>query len=160
MSPYPSSSTGTGSFIVLSIHVSPIEQGPPLHINSLHWQEWQASAVHPDLISRNVRSLSGTTPYDYLCYSDQLERRNDGRLTDSLLRRYTHVEEGGWWCAGLDPLNRWNLMLWGCFKPDRPRLDFERHKPIKYEHPAKLATRAFFLDVPESIWWQVAHRYE
>lgn len=137
-----------------------LQVGQPSHINSHHWQEWLSSGVDPSIITLNVKSLAESTPYDYLCSSDRLERRNDGRLTDALLRRYAHIEAGGWWCSGLDPLNHWEPMLWGCFKPNRPRIDFEHRKPIKYEHPAKTGTRAFFLDVPQSTWWRVASRYQ
>jgi hypothetical protein len=45
-------------------------------------------------------------------------------------------------------------MQWGCFKPDRPRTDADRGKTIKYEHPLKTPTRAFFLAVPDQpqLW--------
>ncbi|MBD1865570.1 plasmid replication protein, CyRepA1 family [Trichocoleus desertorum] len=129
------------------------------HIQPPHWQEWLKSGVNPELIARNVRSLSGETPYDYLCYSTQLERTNSGRLVTRLIRQYAHVEFGGWWCNGLDPLDDWQPMLWGCFKPNRPRIDLEKSKVIKYEHPPKLPTRAFFLNLTPRLWLEVATRY-
>ncbi|MBD2122520.1 DUF3854 domain-containing protein, partial [Trichocoleus sp. FACHB-262] len=130
-----------------------------VHIQPPHWQEWLKSGVDPKLIARNVRSLRGETPYDYLCYSTQLERTNAGRLATRLMRQYAHVEFGGWWCNGLDPLDAWRPMLWGCFKPNRPRIDLEKSKVIKYEHPPKLPTRAFFLNLPPRLWLEVATRY-
>ncbi|UYD38582.1 DUF3854 domain-containing protein [Tolypothrix sp. PCC 7601] len=46
-------------------------------------------------------------------------------------------------------------------KPDRPRRDPNKvHKVIKYEHPLRVPTRAFFLAVPDEIWEVVAARYE
>lgn len=114
-----------------------------------HWQEWRASGVSPALIAANVHSLESTQSYDYLCYGN-LERTNSGRLTTGLLRRYAHTEAGGWWCNGLDPLADWTPMLWGCFKPNTPRVDLQRNKVIKYEHPPQVATRAFFLAVPDT----------
>ncbi len=127
------------------------------HIYLRHWQEWLDSAVDPDIIRLNVLSLQGMSPYEYLCYSDKLPRTNTGRLATWVLRRYTHAERGGWWCSGLDPLNNWQPMMWGCFKPDYPIRDKEG-KLIKYEHPLKAETRAFFLRVPRHIWLMVATR--
>jgi hypothetical protein len=49
-------------------------------------------------------------------------------------------------------------MLWGCFKPDSPVRN-EKGKLIKYEHPFKINTRAFFLRVPLHVWLRVARRY-
>lgn len=131
----------------------------PTHIEPNHWEEWLQSAVAPELIESNVESLDRTNPYNYLCYSDSLERTNTGRLVSHLLKQYAHTEQGGWWCSGTDPLNNWQPMLWGCFKPDRPRLNFETSKVIKYEHPAKTPTRAFFLDLTDRLWIEIAIRY-
>jgi len=131
----------------------------PFHINQKHWEEWLQSGVAPEIIWDNIKSLAGTTPYDYLCYSDSLERTNTGRLVSHLIRQYAHAEQGGWWCAGLDPLNNWQPMLWGCFKPDSPRLNFESGKVIKYEHPPQTPTRAFLLQLPDRLWLEIAIRY-
>ncbi len=130
----------------------------PTHIELSHWEEWLQSGVAPELIENNIRSLAGTTPYEYLCYSERLERTNTGRLVSHLLRQYAHAELGGWWCSGVDPLTG-EPMLWGCFKPDRPRLDPQQRKKIKYEHPPKTPTRAFFLNPTDRIWLEVAIRY-
>jgi hypothetical protein len=123
-------------------------------ISPLHWQEWLDSGIHPDIIGANLQSLDGSAPYDYLCYAHDLPRLNSGRLASHILRRYSHTESGGWWCQGLDPLNDWEPMLWGCFKPDHPLTNPSSGKVIKYEHPLKLKTRAFFLDVPSQpeLW--------
>ncbi len=82
---------------------------------------------------------------------------------DWVLRRYNHVEQGGWWCAGedlirLDELVQQNRIqaydgvsnrsLWGQFKPDSPYLN-EDGKPIKYEAPPKTDTRVIALHNPQ-----------
>ncbi|OYE04056.1 plasmid replication protein, CyRepA1 family [Nostoc sp. 'Peltigera membranacea cyanobiont' 232] len=124
-----------------------------------HQQEWLNSGVDEEIIALNVRSLHGTTPYEYLLYSPKISRRNDGRLRDRDLKKYQHIELGGWWCNGIDPLNEYALMMWGCFKPDQPRRDRQKiHKFIKYEHPYREETRAFFLLVPNRIWVKVSNR--
>jgi hypothetical protein len=124
-----------------------------------HLQEWLDSGVDEELILLNVRSLSGTTSYEYLLYSDKISRRNDGRLRDRDLNKYQHIEKGGWWCNGIDPLNDYRQMMWGCFKPDKPRRDTQKfHKFIKYEHPYREQIRAFFLNVTKKIWARVSNR--
>lgn len=51
-------------------------------------------------------------------------------------------------------------MDWGCFKPNRPRTDgTEKQKPIKYEHPPRVATCVFCLSVLVSVWRLVDLRY-
>ncbi|MHC5832827.1 MAG: hypothetical protein ACYT04_96795, partial [Nostoc sp.] len=69
-----------------------------------------------------------------------------------------HITEGGWWCSGLDPLNNWQMMEWGCFKPNQPRQN-HNGKSIKYEHPPSTPTRVFCLRVTLQVWQQVAGRY-
>ncbi len=124
---------------------------------SQHLKEWLESQVDKEIFALNVASLSGTTPYEYLLYSPKISRRNDGRLRDGDLKKYRHIEQGGWWCNGIDPLNNYAPMMWGCFKPNRPRRDHDKiHKFIKYEHPYKEATRAFFLQVPKQIWEKIS----
>ncbi|WP_331001064.1 hypothetical protein [Nostoc commune] len=129
----------------------------PDYIESPHWNEWLASAVDPEIIVLNLVSLLNNLPYDYLLYSDRISRRNDGRLRDQLLQKYRHIEHGGWWCSGVDPLDNCNPMLWGCFKPDIPRRDSQKiEKFIKYEHPYRVPTRAFFLRVTWNIGLTIA----
>ncbi|WP_306423261.1 DUF3854 domain-containing protein [Nostoc favosum] len=124
-----------------------------------HLQEWLNSCVDEEIFHLNARSLYGTTPYEYLLYSPKISRRNDGRLRDRDLKKYQHIELGGWWCNGVDPLNNYALMMWGCFKPDHPRRDRQKiHKFIKYEHPYREETRTFFLLVPNRIWVKVSNR--
>ncbi len=131
----------------------------PFHINQRHWEEWLQSRVAPEIIWDHIKSLVGATPYEYLCYSDKLERTNTGRLVSHIIRQYAHTEQGGWWCSGIDPLNNWQPMLWGCFKPDSRRHNFKSGKEIKYEHPPKTPTRAFFLNPPDRLWLEIAIRY-
>lgn len=124
-----------------------------------HLTEWLDSAVDEEIIRLNVKSLEGYTPYDYLLYSPKISRRNDGRLRDRDLKRYCHIEHGGWWCNGIDPLNGWKEMEWGCFKPNSPRNDSKKvNKVIKYEHPPLEPTRVFLLYVPDAIWEKVSER--
>ncbi len=121
-----------------------------------HWNDWTHSQVDPELIRLNVVSLDQDTPYDYLCYSNKLDRNASGRLNTATIRLLAHTQDGGWWCNGLDPLDNWTPMLWGCFKPDRPRVAKEKQKIIKYEHPYKSKRRAFFLQVSAPIAASIA----
>lgn len=123
-----------------------------------HVQEWQRSCVDSELIQMNVISLEGDRPLDYLLYSEALPRRNDGRLGDGYLQRYQHTEAGGWWCSGVD-LVTGEADLWGCFKPEQPRINEQKGKPIKYEHPPKISTGVFALRVPMRLWELLATRH-
>ena len=125
-------------------------------IKSAHWQDWRSSQVDPDIIRANVVSLDGDTPYSYLLYAPSLDRNQSGRLSAGLLRRYSHLNEGGWWCNGVDPLNNWKSMTWGCFKPDQPYADPKKQKSIKYEHPKSAPRGTFFLNIPWRLGKQVA----
>ncbi|MEM9907177.1 MAG: DUF3854 domain-containing protein [Cyanobacteria bacterium P01_D01_bin.44] len=133
---------------------------PPPHLKYAHWKELTlGSAIAPEIAAANFQSLAG---------DDVLERLADHAL-DALgahsaqyatgpVRRiqktYESVTEGGWWCSGVDPLNDWEPMEWGQFKPDHPRegwqegSDGEWHptgKLIKYEAPKGVSQRAHFL---------------
>ncbi|HEY9817875.1 MAG TPA: plasmid replication protein, CyRepA1 family [Candidatus Obscuribacterales bacterium] len=131
---------------------------PTDSITDAHYQEWLDSGVDAELIETNVCSLSGTAIYDYLFYGEEVSRTNTGRLSSFYLQTYAPLEAGGWWCSGLDPQNQWEPMLWGQFKADTPRrhLDYSgtghsKLKVVKYEPPVKVATRAYFLQVPDAI---------
>jgi hypothetical protein len=120
--------------------------------------EWQASGVDEQLTQLNVIPLEGSCPSEYLLYSEAIPRRNDGRVSEQFLKRYAHIEDGGWWCSGIDLLTGEDD-LWGCFKPDRPRSSDKKGKPIKYEHPPKVPTGIFALRLPLHIWQRIADRY-
>lgn len=128
-------------------------------IQDLHQQEWLNSKIAPDLIALNLQSLTGTNPYEYLFYGlPYSERRNDGRIRDKWLNRYRHIEDGGWWCSGIDLLKGGDSQ-WGCFKPNQPRYDSHNRKTIKYEHPPCVATELFALKVSDRIWHEIADRF-
>lgn len=124
-----------------------------------HLQEWGNSCVDDQLTSLNVTPLNGQDPYNYLLYSDTIPRRNDGRVKSHILKRYQHIEQGGWWCSGIDLLTGGDD-LWGCFKPSQPRYSLSRRRLIKYEHPPETPTSLFALRVPKQIWQRIATRYQ
>ncbi|WP_446373535.1 plasmid replication protein, CyRepA1 family [Coleofasciculus sp. D1-CHI-01] len=121
-------------------------------------QEWNNSCIDDQLTRLNVIPLTGTCPSNYLFYADTLPRRNDGRVSHRILKRYEHTEQGGWWCSGIDVLTG-NDDLWGCFKPSSPRRSTQTGKPIKYEHPPLAPTGVFALRVPLHLWQDIANRY-
>jgi len=143
------------------------EEAPP-HIEAKHWHELvKGSAIHPDIAAANFRSLQMGSieqeheAWEYLMYSDKLERTNIGQLTTGMLKRYAHIEAGGWWCnsganalsfSNLDTGNKPQEKIWGCYKPNEPRSNPDKPgKVIKYEHPPKTDLGIFLLDVPEYI---------
>ncbi|MBD1943950.1 DUF3854 domain-containing protein, partial [Coleofasciculus sp. FACHB-712] len=126
-----------------------------------HFDEWRASAIDDALIALNVRSLSGDEAYRFLVPDPQKAFGKVHRDAQwrSLRKSYGHIEAGGWWCNGLDPLNNWQPMEeWGCLKPDLPRKN-AKGKLVKYEHPPGQATRAFFLRISFKISLRIARQY-
>jgi predicted P-loop ATPase len=131
-----------------------------LLISQKHAEEWKDSGIDPKITALNLQSLSGQEALEAVLgealdksspHSKQYVTAELGRL----LARYAHLEEGGWWCSGLDPLNNWKPSQWGCFKPDEPRPDPTKEgKLIKYEHPPTVPTRAIFLAHPDANFWQ------
>ncbi|MBG1261060.1 plasmid replication protein, CyRepA1 family [Nostoc commune] len=124
-----------------------------------HWQEWGQSAIDPEIVGLNFKSLSGNEVFEYLLYSDKISRRNDGRLRDGDMRRYDHLTNGGWWCGGVDVLTG-SDSLWGGLKPNTPRTGQDSSKTIKYEHPPKVDTEIFALRIPARIWELISRRYD
>lgn len=119
-----------------------------------HWEEWRSSGIDDQLIAANLKSRNNA--YGDLLYSDDLPRRNDGRLTDGYLKAYRHLEDGGWWVNGIDPITGEDR-LFGQFKPDHPRTNKEG-KIVKYEQPPKVTPEAIFLRIPDAIADQCAEK--
>lgn len=126
----------------------------PKHLEELV----KGSSIDLHLAQLNFKSLQGAIAYEYLLISELLPRTNTGMLKSGWLQRYSHITAGGWWCAGLDPLNNWQTLEWGCFKPNQPRIK-DDGKPIKYEHPPSTPTRVFYLRVTLEVWQETAQRY-
>ncbi|NER25758.1 MAG: DUF3854 domain-containing protein [Symploca sp. SIO1B1] len=131
--------------------------GQPRH--EQYQREWiDGSAVDERIVALNVEYQEGTAPYYNLFYSPDVPRLNAGRLPGWILKKYAHIEAGGWWCSGVDPATG-SDDLWGCFKPDQPRIDSAKGKYQKYEHPYKAPATLFALRVPDEIWQKIASRY-
>ncbi len=115
-----------------------LPQQYPNNLTHTQYQELvQGSAIALSLIALNFFHLEGNEPYERLFISAKIPRLNTGRVSSGFLKRFRHVEQGGWWCSGLDPFDNWQPMEWGRFKPLSPRLDWESSKLIKYESPPK-----------------------
>jgi ATP-dependent exoDNAse (exonuclease V) alpha subunit len=144
----------------------------PHFIEPKDWQEFENSAIHPDITALNFESLQFNyaggehEAWERLMISDRLKRTNTGRLTEGFIKAYSHLDAGGWWCdAGVDPRSFADLTpgdkppikRWGCYKPNtpRPKKDDDGQiiegKFIKYEHPPKVELSIFLLDVPQEI---------
>jgi Domain of unknown function (DUF3854) len=143
----------------LSILNTPYEEKSPNQLTSAEYQELhQESGIHPDLIALNFFHLEGNTALDRLFIADKLKRTNSGTISYSILKRYRHVEEGGWWVSGVDVLNQYSDDLWGQFKPTKPRLSADKGKIIKYEGPPKHPTGIIALKVSRLLWQAIARR--
>lgn len=137
-----------------------LDNSPFLHIALNHLAEWRDSSVDDQLTALNLLSLSSYEPHERLLYAlPPDKRRNDGRIRDPYLKQYQHLDHGGWYVVGLDPDTHWiEVMVWGRFKPDCPRID-GNGKPIKYESPPNTTNRVTYFRVPLHLWRQIASRY-
>ena len=136
---------------------TPCEKQLPNQLTSAEYQELrQESAIHPDLIELNFFHLEGNIALDRLFISEKLKRINTGAISYSILKRYRHVETGGWWVSGVDVLNDYSEDLWGQFKPTKPRLSVDKGKVIKYEGPPKHPTGIIALKVSQQLWQAIA----
>ncbi|MEC4988852.1 MAG: plasmid replication protein, CyRepA1 family, partial [Oscillatoria sp. PMC 1068.18] len=130
-------------------------------------QEWQNSAVDPQITRLNVKHLTLDTPREYLLYAlpEHEWRRNNGTVRNKYRKQYAHTEHGGWWCSTVDVLaaaegiNRESE--WGCLKPFQPRSWTEngKTKVLKYEHPLKASTELFALRITYELGLKIAKRY-
>ncbi|WDD36225.1 DUF3854 domain-containing protein (plasmid) [Nostoc sp. UHCC 0926] len=136
----------------------PIEYPNNLKGSEYH-ELYVGSAIHPALISGNFFHIEGESIYDYLFISDKIPRKNAGRVTNEYIKKYDHLLLGGIWIQSLDPFKNWQPMEWGRIKPNFPRFDWEKGKPIKYESPPKTANRVTYFDVPNCILNLIARRY-
>jgi hypothetical protein len=143
-----------GAALIASRTPQPIAPPAPFGIDQAHWSEWLASGVSPEIITANVRSYSGQTALEVVTEVAVAKvQRIESYVTEpakKILKRNENVLEGGWWVSGLDPLNGWGRMDWGQFKPNTPRLDIEKNKPIKYQTPEGTEARAIFLEIPSN----------
>jgi hypothetical protein len=144
--------------------VAPTAPAPPLPHHLAEWIE--GSAVNPELAAANLVSLSGAAVIEALT-GDRLARLRGHAgqyVTGAVVRASRALESvadgGGWWCSGLDPLADWRTEQgWGTFKPERPRRDPVKEKPLKYENPQGIGTRLIWLKVPAVVAQSVADRF-
>ena len=125
-----------------------------------HEQEWLDSGVDVQIIHLNVQTLIDSE-VDEHCR--EMRYPIAERLNWNVARSNNQALRG-WWVSGIDPLNGWQQMLWGRFKPDAttPVIAPITGKSAKYLSPSlgKGSSRLVLLDVPSSIWQRVADRYQ
>ncbi|NJN49387.1 MAG: DUF3854 domain-containing protein [Alkalinema sp. RL_2_19] len=135
-------------------------------VASDHEQEWLKSGVDPVITRLNVQTIvdSQIDPYSHEVAYPIADRLNWSVTTPSLARKRSAQGLRGWWVNGVDPLNDWQPMSWGRFKPDAatPIIDRTKGKPAKYLSPSlgKGSSRLVLLDVPFRIWQKIADRYQ
>ena len=129
-------------------------------VASDHEQEWLDSGVDPKIVHLNVLTLVD-------CEVDEHRREMRYPIAERLNWTVTRSNQKrslrGWWVSGVDPLNQWQQMSWGRFKPDAatPIMDSTKGKAAKYLSPSlgKGSSRLILLDVPSSVWGKVSARY-
>jgi len=143
----------------------------PFNIDPAHWKELvEGSAIHPELVQRNIQTVAGNGVYDRLL-STRLEKiGGSGQYVTQpaakLMKAYEQVAEGGWWAkSGIDarslpnlkPGKQPELKTWGSFKANNPRVDAEKSQRkgntefIKYEHPLGEERQLFLFELPDAL---------
>ncbi|ACB54126.1 hypothetical protein cce_4778 [Crocosphaera subtropica ATCC 51142] len=126
-------------------------------INEKHRNEWvNGSGVDPEIVGMNVRSLIGPATFDFLLYSENVPRRNDGRINNRTLKANVHLEDGGYGVNAIDPETGEDI-LWGQLKPNNPKVTPDG-KTRKYEVPPYEPVEAICLKVSRRIGLKVAKK--
>ncbi len=129
-------------------------------VASDHEQEWLDSGVDPQIVHLNVLTL---TDSEVDGHRHEMRYPIAERLNWTVTRSSRKKSLRGWWVSGIDPLNHWQQMSWGRFKPDAatPVMDKVKGKAAKYLSPSlgKGSSRLILLDVPSSVWQRVSTRY-
>ncbi len=127
------------------------------NINEQHRNEWVlGSGVDPEIVGLNVRSLIGPATYDLLLYSENVPRRNDGRINNRTLKANAHLEYGGYAVNAINPETGEDL-LWGQLKANTPKVTPDG-KVRKYEVPPFEPVEAICLKVSHRIGLKVAKK--
>ena len=125
---------------------------PETGVIDTHWLEWLDSGVDPEIIADNCETAVDTEENPHTHEA----RYPISEFLNWSVTRFGHKareSQQGWICRGLDPFKNWGRMDWGCLKLDTPRIADK--KPLKYEHPKGVSTRAFFLSKPsDPQFWQ------
>jgi|GEM_PF-630415 len=123
-----------------------------------HYQELLNSAIDPELAAINCISLGGNSAFERITANIDFDRRNDGRIRDSDLRKFRYLESGGLWFPSLD-IETGEESKFGALKPDTPRIDQRNNKTFKYENPHNAPVKLFFFRVSPAIWKRISERY-
>ncbi|EAZ89497.1 phage/plasmid primase, P4 family [Crocosphaera chwakensis] len=127
------------------------------NINEQHRNEWvKGSGVDSEIVYLNVRSLIGSDTYNFLLYSENVPRRNDGRINTRTLKANLHLEDGGWGVNAIDP-ETGEDQLWSQLKPNKPKVTPDG-KTRKYEVPPFEPVQAICLKVSRRIGLKVAKK--
>lgn len=122
-------------------------------------KEWQESGVSTEIIKANVQTADYEGAFLSICgvplnklggHAKQYTTKERAKLEE----KAAFLQSGGWWVAGLDPLNDWKRMEWGQLKPKTPRIDPDKNSPIKYETPWGMEARAMFLATEDPEYWK------
>ena len=112
-------------------------------VSEKHLSEWQAAAVAPEIISRNVWSIDDARD------GDELLNRNTERK-----RKHSEGLAPGWGVAGFDPKNGERIYLGAQFKPDTAPPDPKTGKKRKYFSPSQAPLSPLFLEVEDFDYWR------
>jgi len=122
-------------------------------------KEWRKSGIANALIKENL--FFGFND-DYLSYyldEENVKRTNDGRVSDTILRKHDFLINGFWYSKNFDILEK-RLSDWHQIKPATPKTSWDNGKIIKYLAPPNKRCSLILPSVPDQIWEAVATKYE
>lgn len=142
----------------------------PSDIKPHHWKEIvEGSANDPIFAGLNYLSLEGDAAlHEAIAMgSEEKIKRTNSRGLASRKAKYGHIEKGIWLVAGnLEPLTG-ELMGWSQVKPDFPKDGVKKDengeyvktgKLAKYETPAGVDARCYFMQIPPHLIQKIADR--
>jgi P4 family phage/plasmid primase-like protien len=143
--------TGNNSYRLINrLNSALLEQNYQPH----QLEEFQASAIDPELVRLNIANLDGDRAVGALLWGlEPAARNNPGGAREKYTRPLQHVRQGGLAFYGVDPLTGERTECLS-FKPDRPR-----SPDRKYENPRQVKPQAIYPAVTYRIWQMVSDRF-
>jgi hypothetical protein len=125
-------------------------------------EEFQKSAIPDRLTLANVTYVEGEAAIEVLTEAAiaQVQKTTSyvTKPAQYLIDRYNFAQAGGWLAYGTTLDGQTGQVAY--FKPDQPRIDFEKRKPIKYETPAKTEALPILPLVDDETALAIYDRYQ
>jgi hypothetical protein len=159
------------NWIFLSSNSSIVTQANYDHVTRLNpkLDPREFEGIDKELFELNIKWAEGCHAIALVNYSKKIKQPDwsSKAVKERQCRKYAHLAGGGWYSQTLDPKKDWQARSsWLQFKPLQPRKDYKEgqlrldaygnQRYVKYETPPKEQVRAYFANVPRSIWQNIS----